>query len=327
MSGIFSQLGAVDEVTYGTPVTVTRFFEMVNESISSEYARVESASLRDSQRVLRADRWAPNFKGVSGSVELEVMSKGFGFWLKHMLGTVTVGTVTDTSAYAHVGKIGSLTGDSFTLQVGRPDTGGTVRAFTYEGGKIAGWELSNSVDGVLIARLDMDFENEATATALATDSYPTAMEILTFVGGAVSIGGSALHVTDFSIRANNNLKTDRYFVRASTQKKEPLENGMREYTVSCTVEFEDLTQYNRVASATVAGAQADILAKWEGTLAGAATVKNALQIDLDTVRWDSFNPTVSGPELLTATLEGKVVDDGGADGPVKVTYTTKDTTP
>lgn len=327
MSGIFSQLGVVKEVTYGTPVVVTRFFEMVSESIAEEYARVESASLRDSQRVLRADRWAPNFKGASGTVELEVMSKGFGFWLEHMLGTVTTSGPAETTAYTHVGKIGSLTGKAFTCQVGRPDTSGTVRAFTYEGGKITGWELSNSVDGVLIARLDTDFENVLTATALATDSYPTAMEVLTFVGGSVSIGGSALSVTDFTLRANNNLKTDRYFVRANTQKKEPLENGMREYTVSCTVEFEDMTQYNRVASATVAGAQADILAKWEGSLAGATTLKNTLQVDLDTVRWDSFTPQVSGPELLTATLEGKVVDDGGADGPVKLTYITRDVTP
>lgn len=328
MSGVISQLGTVDEVTYGTPVTVTKFHEIVDENIQGQYARIESSSLRAASRVQRSDRWALNPKGASGPVQLEVMSKGFGFWLKHMMGSVVTTGPTETTAYNHSGRVAALTGDSFTLQVGRPDIADVIRPFTYEGGKITGWELSNSVDGFLMCRLDCDFEAEGTATGLATASYPTGMEILNFVGGLITVGGSNFDATDITIRANNNLKTDRYFIRQNSLKKEPLENGAREYSVSMTCEFVDLVTYNRVAATTNAAAMGDVVAKWEGgLLAGATTIKAGLHCTMDTVRFDAFGPAVQGPELLTATLEGRVLDESGANGPVVLDYKTLDVTP
>lgn len=68
------------------------------------------------------------------------LSVGFGFWLKHMLGTVATGTTSD-SVTPHTGTIGSLLGDCFTFQVNRYDAVSAAnRAFTWEGGKIASWE-------------------------------------------------------------------------------------------------------------------------------------------------------------------------------------------
>lgn len=328
MSGVISQLGTVDETVYGTPVTVTKFHEIVSEQITGQYARIESSSLRAASRVQRSDRWAPNPKGAAGTIELEVMSKGFGFWLKHMLGSVATTGPTETTAYNHAGRIASLTGKSFTCQVGRPDITDTLRPFTYEGGKITGFEISNSVDGFLICRLDTDFEAEGTGTGLATAAYPASMEILSFVGGLITVAGGNFDATDITIRANNNLKTDRFFIRQNSLKKEPLENGPREYGITMTCEFENLTTFNRVSAATTAAAMGDVIAKWEGSLVtGATTIKNSLIATLNTVRFDTFGPVVQGPELLTSTLEGRVLDDGDALGALALDYKTSDVTP
>lgn len=329
MSGVLAQLGVKKESTWGTAVTVDKFMEMLpGESVEGQYERIESASLRASGRVQRSDRWARNFKGAQGSIPLEVMSKNFGFWLEHMMGgTITTTGPTETTAYTHVAKIGSLTGLGFTCQIGRPDAADTIRPFTYAGGKVTGWNLSNSVDGFLIATLDCKFNSETTATALATASYPTTMEVLNFGGGLITVGGVQYDMSDVTITADNNLNVDRYSIRQNTANKEPLENGSRAYTISGTLEFVDLAAYNYVASATTAGAMADVVAKWEGAIiTGATTIKKTLQVDLKTVRFDKYSVVVNGPEMLSASFEGKVVDSGDAATACSLTYKTSDAT-
>lgn len=328
MSAIGAQVGMKTESVVGTAVTVDHFQEVVNESIIGRYERVESSSLRSAARMQRSDRWAPNPKGAGGNYTFEVMSKGFAFWLVHMLGTVTTTGPTDTTAYTHTGKMGSLTGDSFTFQVGRDDTTGTVNPFTYNGGKVVSWELSNSVDGNLMCSMELDFWGETTATGLATASYPTSMEIFNFTTGLVTIGGVATDVTDVSIRLNNNLSTGRFFVKNSTTKKEQVEAPQREGSVSLGLEFDSLTQYNRVKSATTAAAMGDVIAVWTGvTLAGAATAFNKVTATLNTVRFDSLGPAIQGPDIITSTLEGKILDESDALTPVNIAVVSNETTP
>jgi hypothetical protein len=330
VSGVLSQIGFSKEATWGTAVTpVTRFFEYVSESITPNYARIESNSLRAGQRVQRSDRWATNFKGAAGTVEIEVMSKGFGFFLEHLTGGTVVTTgPTETTAYNHQAKLGSLTGKGITTQVGRPMVGSTVQPFTYAGGKVTGWELANSVDGFLVCRIDLDHTTEVTATGLGTASYPTTMEVLNYLMGLITVGGAGLDVSDINIREANNPRTDRYFIRQSGAKKEQIEGPMREITVTGTIEYDSMVTYNRVSSATAAGAMADIIAKWEGSLiAGATTLKNSLIATLNTARFDVFAPVVSGPDLLTGGFTAKVVDDGDALTALALDYKTSDVTP
>jgi hypothetical protein len=188
------QLGVVDEVTYNTPVTVSRFFEFDSESIADDPRRVEGDPLRvGGEGVIRSDRSTPYYGGASGPVSMAVLTKGFGFWLKHMLGTEATTGPTETTVYTHTGTLGNLQGDSFTLQVNRPfNPTGTNQAITYSGGKIPEWTLSNNAEENLMLELTCDFASQVTGTALATASYPTSMENFTFAGGTVSIGGSAL---------------------------------------------------------------------------------------------------------------------------------------
>ena len=328
MAGVLAQLGVKKETTWGTPVVVDKFIELNSESIEGQYERMESGSLRASGRVQRSDRWARNFKGAAGTVNIEVMSKNFGFWLEHMMGgTITTTGPTETVAYNHNAKVGSLTGKGFTLQVGRPDAADTIRPFTYAGGKVTGWSLTNSVDGFLMANLDCKFNAETTATGLAAASYPASMEVLHFGGGLVTVGGTQYDMSDVTITADNNLKTDRYMIRQNTANKEPLENGNRTYSISGTLEFVDLNAFNLVSSLTAAGTMADVVAKWEGAiLTGASTIKASLICTLTTVRFDKFAVQVQGPEMLTASFEGKAFDTGSANTACMLDYKTLDTT-
>ncbi len=321
-----TQLGVKAESTWGTAVVVDRFYEFNSETITLETGRVESNALRASQRVQRNDRFTPYILGAAGSIELDVLSKGFGFWLEQCLGTIATGSLTD-STYTHTGTVGTLLAQGFTLQVNRPfHPAGTNQAFTYEGGKVAKWSFKSDVEGNLVFSADLVFETGITATALATASYPTGMENLTWAGGAVTIAATAVPVTSFSVEVDNGLDTGRHKIRSNTLRQEPVEAKNREITFSLTADFSSLDQYNRVASTTAAGALAQIIGTWTApTLAGATTYPS-LTVTIDSARFDEISDyTATSTEPLMQTLSGRGLYDG-SDSPITVAYVSVDAT-
>jgi hypothetical protein len=272
MGAMDFQLGVVDESTYGTAVVVTRFFEYNEPStpIQPAVARTRGNPLRAGTRFRRGDRTVPYFDRAAGTISLDVMDKGFGFFLKHMMGAVVT---AGAGPYTHTATEGALNGKSFTAQFNYPfNPSATNQAFTFAGGKINSWTLSNSVEGMLVAELECDFNSASTAVALATASYPTSMTNLSWAGGVISVGGSAIDVKEFSLEVNNNLDVNRRFIRGNTARKEPT-TGQAELSFSLEAEFDALTQYNRFVSTTLAGLQAQIIATWtSGTSSLAVTI-------------------------------------------------------
>lgn len=325
MGAMDHQLGVKKETTYGTAVTVDRFFEYDSESIEETYGRTEGDPLRTGSSFIRQDRFTPYFSGAAGSLTLAVMTKGFGFWLEHLLGAVATGSTAD-SVTTHTGTEGDLKGKSFTLQVNRPlHPSGTAQAFTYEGGKVAEWTLSNDVDGNLMAELGLDFEQVATATTLATASYPTDMENFTWAGGVVSIGGSDYDLTEISVAGDNGLDVDRRQIRANTDKKEPT-SSRRSATFSLKADFESLTQRNRAAADTRDGALAALVGTWTGpTLVGTSSYP-VLTVTIPAARFDEWKGSTEGTDAIEQELSGVARYDG-TNSPVKIEYTTADATP
>lgn len=325
MGAMDHQLGVVDESTYGTPVTVTRFFEYESENIAETYGRTEGDPLRVGSGFVRNDRFTPYIGGAAGTIQMTVMTKGFGFWLKHMMGGVATTGPAETTVYTHTGTEASLVGDSFTCQVNRPfNPSGTNQAFTYSGGKIAKWTLSNSVEGNLLLDLDCDFQTWDTAVALATASYPTSMEPFSWVGGYVTIGGSNYDVTEFSLEVDNGLDVDRRQIRANALKKEPT-SSRRSGTFSITADFDSLAQRNRAASTTRAGALAAVTGVWRGPTLLGSTIYPEFSVSIPAARFDEWSGATEGTDAISQELSGVVRYDGSAS-PVTVTYKSADTT-
>jgi hypothetical protein len=329
MSGFLGQLGTVDESTYGTPVTVTKFHEFMSESLVLETGRVESPGIRASMRALRSDRRVPFIMGASGSIEMDVLSKGFGFWLKHMLGSVATTGPAETSVYTHTGTVGDLTGDFFTTQVGVPQIGGgTITPKTVAGCKIKSWELSCKAGEALKFKAEIDGQTLEHTTALATASYPTTVEPLTFIGGVCTIGGTSTDITDFTVKCDNGLKTDRRYLRTSALKKEPVESGLRQVSATLGLDFDNLTNQNRFIAATAAGTQAAVVLYAQGLTTIGSTLKNRVTITLPAFMFDGDTPTVAGPDVVPQQLSGVALYDvAGSAQAISVAYQTLDTTP
>lgn len=135
----------VDETTFNTLVTVTRFLEFNSETLKRSIERIESTGLRPSRRVVREKQRQEARVAVNGDVTFDVNTNGFGLLLKHMLGEVEKSQPnagSNPTVYEYLGMVGALDAKSFTCQLARGDTSGTIRAFTYGGCKIGKWELA-----------------------------------------------------------------------------------------------------------------------------------------------------------------------------------------
>ncbi len=326
MSGFLGQLGVKAETTYGTGVTVDRFFEFDSESLAVEVGRVESSAIRAGSRAMRSDRRVPYMMGAAGSFELPVLSKGFGFWLAQCLGTVTTGGPAETVVYTHTGTVGSLTGKMFTAQVGVPQAGGgTITPKTATGGKVKSFELSCAHGEPLKFSADCDFQNLEHSTALATASYPASTELLTFIGGSVTVGGTSVDVRSFNVKVDNGLAIDRRFIRASALKKEPVEAGHRKIDVELGLDFDSTTHQDRVLAATAAGAQAQVVLTCQGLTTIGSTLKPTVTITIPVVMFDGDTPTVGGPDLVSESIKGMGLSDG-TNSPITIAYRSLDTT-
>jgi len=322
-SGLDAQVTIGEETTYGTQAAaITRGFDFNSESIKLLADRIESKALRSGQRVIRQLRRVHNRKGAAGDLELDVCEKGMAVLFKHMLGSVLTTTPGGgTNSRTHTCTIGDLSTRSLTVQVGRPDVSGTVRPFTYLGGKVDSWELSCDFDGILNLKLSMDFQDEVTATGLATAAYPTGGGLLTYAGGTLTLGGSSIDVTKFSLKGDNGLATDRYMIRSSTLKKNPLQANLIGITADIDVEFNTLTDYNRFANGTVAA----FTATFVGSIIEGA-IPYQVVVTLPAVWVDGETPNVGGADILTHTLSLVATDDG-TNPPITIAVQNADTSP
>lgn len=294
-SGIDAQIGIKAETVYGTPLTVDRFYEFESEGIEVDVGKVD-APLIGAGRFLRTDRVKTYIKGARGPIAWgAVRNKSFGLIFQHMLGQNTVAQVGGTAEYTHtcIPDALALQGKSLTVQVGRPDIGGTVRAFTFEGGKILDWELKCAIDEALKLTTNLDFENVLTATALASATYPATQEMFIFTEGALTIGGVTTSVKAVTVKGNNALASERRFL--GNTKKEPLANGIADVSGTLDCEFEDLTAY----AAWVAGTQAQLVLTFTlATLIPTTANPFKLTITLPAIEYTGETPKVGGPDVV-----------------------------
>jgi hypothetical protein len=292
-SGLAGQWGFVDESTYGTFVVPTRFLEFNSESLKLERERIESAGIRAGRRVLH--RWAAGVQRVTGDIEFELAPQGTALLWKHILGAVVT---TGASPYTHTFTPGDLAGKSMTVQIGRPDIGGTVRAFSYLGCKVASAELSLAVNEFAQMSVSLYGAHEDTGQSLAVAAYPATLSPFVFTQGSVSLAGSAFDVQECSLAIDNGLATDRHFIRTTTPErpKEPLEATRRAITGSLTADFTDLTAYNRFVNGTEAALVV--------TLNAGASAQTTITMN---VRFDGTTPDIGGDELLGQELPFKAV--------------------
>src|SRR5258708_2189259 len=128
-SGLSGQVGAVAEVTYGTPVTVTRFYEFLSENFQFVPVWLDGQGLKSGQAYKHASRTIQSEFDVNGDLTMEhtigsaptAVADSMGSWWKYALGSAfTTPTAVVRTAFPHAHTTGAQAGQFRPLQVGRP---------------------------------------------------------------------------------------------------------------------------------------------------------------------------------------------------------------
>jgi hypothetical protein len=324
-SGIGSQLGAATESTYGTSVTPARFFEYDSESIDFDKTAQQGTGMRAGGQVVRANRRVVTMIGGKGDVQMDVPSKGFGFWLALAFGgTPTSAQQAATAAYLHTFTPGDLLGKMATVQVGVPQLGGTVTPKTALGCKVTDLELTAGLGEILTAKIGLDAADVRTDVALATASYAAGAttNVFHFAEGAITIGGSAIAgVRSATVKLDNGLKTDRRHLGGLGKKAEPVIADYRKITGKLDAEFIDTT----FSAAYLTDAALALVLTFTGPLI-ASTYFETLKITVPVIKLDSQMPDVGGADIVDLSVDFVGLDDG-TNPPIKIEYTSTDVTP
>lgn len=315
-SGLDAQFMVAQETTWGTPVTVTRGYEILDESLNQDITYVDSNGLRVGTTFKRSSRTKQARFSVGGDVTLELPTLGAGLLVKHMLGsTVTTTTLVSGSAYKQVHTPAGMAGLGLTCQVGRPEPTSpyTVRPFTYEGVKITKWEISLKDGGLATLKLTVDGQQELTATALATASFLTGTQVFPFLQGTIKLGGTATTAAgettiaggtalatvakSITISGDNSLATDRYGIGNAGQKREQLQNGIQTINVKLDTEFSKAELYDLYTAGTPTPIQFDLT----GAAIGAANF--LFSVILPSCFLKKAPPAVNGPDIVQMSTD------------------------
>lgn len=300
-TGLDAQIGYVAEAAWGTSLTVTRFHPLVSESLKVEIDQVESAATFAGFQTLASQQWAQGNKTISGDIAHELYDQDMGLLLNAAFGTVSTVTAggTGTHTFFPAGP-----GVSLTCQVGRPTIYGSVIPFTYEGLKIASWELAAKAGEIATWGMSVMGEEETMGTSLAAASYTANMKPWLFKSMVMSVLGTTTPLKEFSIAGDNKLAERRFL--GSTVISEPLREDYATYTGNLGAEWGNPSTRGTLNYLAFLGGT-------EGTLISTMTSGTLAATITANVRFDGSTPNVAGRGIVDHPIPYKVVRSGSLE--------------
>lgn len=357
-SGLSGQVGVIAESAYGTPVTVTKFYEFLSENFQYVPTFLDGQGLKSGQAFNRASRTVVSQSDVNGDLTMEhtigsatsAVADSMGFWWKQALGSsIVTPTVVLGTAFKQIHTPGSKAGFFFTCQVGRPQISGvTVQPFTYTGTKCTDWEFSCNDNQIAQLKVTCDGRNELTSTGLAAASYPTPNGLFAFsdatnfkIGGAASTsagettvsGGAAITslVNGVVITGSNPMKTDRYGLGNAGLKGEPIENAIPTITGTLSTEFFSRTElYDVFKANTTTVLQLDFTkfdaAGNDANGVNAGPNPYLLSFIFPAVRYKTASVNITSPDVIPQSIGFQAYDDGTTNPVMQVKLVSKEAT-
>ncbi len=326
------------ESTFGTPVTVTRWYEFTDTDLDVNKNVQQGKGLRVGSVVDRSGRRVVTTADAGGSVTAELTTKGFGILWDAILGTTTSTLVSGTTYQQVFTPATGATLPLRTIQTGVPTDAGTIQPVTYTSATCESWEFSLDNDGICTLKTAWDAKDWNTATAYTAPSYVAApVNLFHFglsaasgmtIGGAVTVptatalatGGTAVtNVRSFKLSGANTIAKDRFNLGGAGRKSRQVV-GDRKITGELEVELTDAV----VRDAFLAETDSAItltLTSTESLSTGVAQ----FQIVIPVARFNGEIPKPNGDGLITLKASFDVLDGLVASAPLYVVHRTADT--
>lgn len=321
------------ELTYGTPETPTRSIEALEDIATAQREPLQSVGFRAGLQTVRTDRRRMIFKGGEGSIMVHPHERGFGMLLRAALGTASITQVGTTDAWLQAFETDAKAPDEYiTAVIGRPpvDPAEAPIPWTYAGGVVHELSLEQEVGdgdaGQLKATFGMDFqreivEGEADAEPLPTPVYPNSQFVYGWPELEVQVDGGALGDTrSFALQMTHEVKRDRYYMRRSTLKKQPIRSAVPEFTGSFAFDFENNDIYDVVRSSDIV----PVVAEWRHPDPNAIATGQTYFLRVTCqVQFVGNTPEVSLDDLPNQPIEFVCLHDG-TNPAVKIEYQSDD---
>lgn len=217
--------GLAPEVTPGTYVAPTRWYEVVDPSFDVNKSVKQGKGARVGSRVNRSARRVVTSADATGQTTVELSSKGMGLLWESSLGVGTSTLVGGTTFQQNFTGVTGTTKPSRTLQTAAIRDVGTVDAQSFLGAVTGDWELDMSNDDIFTLMTQWDCMNWSTAQSYVAPSYATAPNLFHFSQVAYTLGGTVTGPTattlasggtastairSLKVKAGSNLVKNRY---------------------------------------------------------------------------------------------------------------------
>lgn len=332
-----ASVGFKKETTFGTGVTVDRFLEFTEESFDFERTYYQGTGLRRGTRVARSGRRALVSDGAAGDISLEVPTKGLGTFLELIFGVAT-STLVSVGLYQQL--FTPILDDylpSATIQKGIPRLGAnTVDAYTMRGCINSSWELAMANADVLKLSTSWVGKELDTTVAYAVPTYPTPIDLFSFVGASITVGGAVTvptttalaaggttvaNVRDFTIGMQQGLDSNGRNIGGAGKRTRPPAVGMAAITGTVTAEYDSTILRDAVRDQTSLA----LVATFQGPTDITAGNRPTLQITCPDIRFESEMPKASSGDVITQSLPFSAYDGLVAASPIYVAVRTGDT--
>lgn len=248
-SGLAAQWGFKAEGVYGTAaLPVDRFLPLRSETIADTYGRIVADDIIAGAQARRQSQVGAGNRSFAGGVSTFLWNRHVGLFLSKLLGAVST---AGTGPYTHTITPGDQTGDSLTMQFGRPDQAGTVQSFTYEGVKVRSATIGATQGEFATLELDVIAQDVTRGVALPAPAYPSGMSRFTGDQLTVTVGGVSVPVFSFELTLTNPLDDTLRPVGTSVIS-EPLRNDLVMVAGSLELRWDPATidLYTQVANLT-----------------------------------------------------------------------------
>ena len=349
-------MGFATEATQGTAQTPTHWLEFNAEALKMTKKTVTGTGLRAGGLYQRTSRRVVTSWGAAGTLTFDAPFSGMGLLFQHMIGSFStfssIVQQASSAAYLQTHTPGPLTGQTFTMQGGKPDTSGVVRPFSYVGCKVEDWQLTCELDKFATFALTIDAWQELTpdnpqgttaGPALTAPTYTAGQQFFQFRQGTVYNSGTlsntgsgpvitslgtpvaAARILKADVKHVNAIDKSRYFIAGTGGsgvagvKGDQLENNFRQIEGSLDVEFNSLSAYYD----TFAG---DTTSTLELIFTGpiiASTYAYSLAVLIPNIKFDDGSPAVGGPGIINVNMPFHGLDSETYN-PIQIQYMSTD---
>ena len=331
------RIGIKKETTYGTPVTVSRFYPYLDGTKSEWNARGRQGKgiISGARRTDLAPRAFLPLTGQGQiTLKVELESKAAGVLLDLALGVSVVTAITGGSQINfHPGITGTVL-PSATIQIVKVQNTGVEAVETYAGCTASKVTIEQPEDDVATLTVEFDALSYTTATAAATAAYPTApvifdaSQVSCGLGGTLTLPTTLLAASgltafaefkSFKVEVDQKIDTGRWILSAGG-RNQPVA-GQPQLKFSGKAEYNSTT----VPTALAAGTMLPFYATWTtGETLGAGTTQ--LQVVVPAMRITKGLPAPKAGETVELDVDADIFNTGVAGvQDLYVVYRTTDT--